>query len=196
MTAAAAVAPIPVKLTLTEAAQMLGKSPRQVRTMMKSGELKGQKIEGRWMFDRAALPVRAGREQAQQRKAAELGRAVEEALGPHLKPPGRKGYSVADLTAFRTGTREGCAAAALGVEHPAAVALRASLVALAQGCHRFHQRDKTAAFAEARERAAEALAHLYLDGTDAAKRIADAVEQEYLSAIVGLLRRQEGKDPR
>src|SRR5580700_2189180 len=165
--------PPAVKLTLAEAAQLLGKSPRQIRYLQKSGELKGIKVEGRWMFDAAALPVAPGRQEAKQRKAAELGRAVEEALGPHLKPPGRKGYSVADLGAFRTGVAQGQAATTrLGPDHAAAAALRASIVALAQGCHRFHQRDKTMAFQLAREHAAEAVAHLYLDGSEAAQEIA------------------------
>ena len=40
-----------MKMTLTEAAQFLGKSPRQLRYLMKAGQIRGQKVEGRWMFD-------------------------------------------------------------------------------------------------------------------------------------------------
>lgn len=186
-----------MKLTLAEAAQALGKSPRQLRYLLKSGEIQGQKIEGRWMFDASALPISPARAEARQRKAAELGRAVEEALGPHLKPAGRKGYSVTDLGAFRTAAALARASAGrLGGGHLASAALRNALIALAQGCHRFHQREKAAAFSAARERAAEAVAELHLEGGDGTLEIASAVEQQLLPAVAGLLRRQERKEQR
>ncbi len=186
-----------MKLSLADAARLLGKSPRQFRYMIQQGEVKGEKEAGRWVFDDAKLPVSAARAQAQQGKAEELAAAVQEALEPHLRSARGKAYSVADLHAFRAGAT-GCREAiqTLGGEHPAATSLRASVVALGQGCHRFHHREKAAAFQAAREEAAAAVAHLHIDGRETARALADTLEQTYLSSIVGLLRRQERKEKR
>lgn len=184
-----------MKLSLTEAARLLGKSPRQLRYLMKTGALKGEKLEGRWVFDESTLPVSPAREKARQVKAEELTAAVHEALEPQLKSARARGYSATDLVAFRTGCalcRD--ATQKLGASHPAATSLRGSVVALGRACHRFHHREKTEAFALAREEASAAVAHLHIEGTDVARALADAVEKDYLTALVGLLRRQERKD--
>ncbi len=180
-----------MKMTLGEAAHYLGKSERQVRYLIKLGQIKGNKVEGRWVFDQADLPVSKERLRVREQKAAELGAAVEEALGPHLRPPSRRTYSVADLGAFRAGVAACRSSGARLGEHAATTAMRASLVALSQGCHRFHQREKADAFRAARERAAEAVALLHVEGSEVARSIADSVEQDYITALVGLLRRQE-----
>ena len=183
-----------MKVTLVEAARLLGKSPRQLRYMLKQGEVKGEKSEGRWVFDDADLPRSPAQEQARQRKAAELEAAVGEALESTLRKPRGRGYSVTDLVAFRTGAaacRE--AARRMGDEHRATVAMRASVVALGQGCHRFHHREKNEAYSRAREEAAAAVALLHIDGGDAARTLADEVEANYLTSLVGLLRRPERK---
>jgi helix-turn-helix protein len=179
-------------LTLTEAAQYLGKSPRQVRYLVKAGQIKARKHEGRWVFDDAELPLPEAQRRGRERKAAELASVVEDTLRAQTRSPGKRGYSVVDLSAFRHGLAATRAAGERLGDHTAAVgALRQSLIALAQGCHRFHQRDKAEAFGVARERAAEAVALLHVDGTEVAIAIANLVEQDYLGALVGLLRREE-----
>lgn len=178
-----------MKVTLVEAARLLGKSPRQLRYMLKQGELKGEKVEGRWVFDDAALPRSPAQERARAQKAAELEAAVNEGIEAVVRKPRGRGYSVGDLVAFRTGAaacRE--AARRFGDEHRASVAMRASVVALGQGCHRFHHREKNEAFARAREESAAAVALLHIEGGDAARTLADEIEANYLSALVGLLR--------
>lgn len=177
-------------LTLAEAAQLLGQSVRQVRYLVKAGKVKARKQEGRWVFDEADLPVSPAQRRVREHKAAELASVVEDALRKQTHPPGRRGYSVTDLAAFRHGLAA-CRAALerLGDQAAPVVALRASLVALSQGCHRFHQREKSEAFAEAREHAAAAVALFHLDGSDVALAVATLVEQDYLGALVGLLRR-------
>jgi hypothetical protein len=113
-----------------EAARLLGKSPRQIRYMLKQGELKGEKVEGRWVFDDAKLPRSPAQERARQQKTAELEAAVNEGLDAVVRKPRGRGYSVGDLVAFRTGAaacRE--AARRFGDEHRATVAMCASVVA-------------------------------------------------------------------
>jgi hypothetical protein len=88
------------------------------------------------------------------------------------------------------------AATALGAEHPATVALRECLVHVSQGCHRFHARDKLAAYVAAREQASRSAALLLLEGKDDAARISERVEQELLPAITGLIRRAERREQR
>lgn len=184
-----------MKLTLTEAARTLGKSPRQLRYLMKQGELKGEKVEGRWVFDDTLLPRTSAQKQRAQAKAQDLLNTVEEVLAPQVQAAKGRAYSVADLQAFRTGAAE-CreALAQLGEAHAATAAMRASVVALGRACHRYHPREKAAAFLAAREEAAAAVAHLHIDGRDAARTLADTIEQKYLSSLVGLLRRQERKE--
>ena len=184
-----------MKMTLAEAAQYLGKSQRQLRYLLRTGALKGAKVGGHWTFEQAELPVSPERQQARAKRSADLRATVDEALAPRLRGPGKRGYSVVDLTAFRTGVdcSRSCGQR-LGEQAAAAIALRASVVALAQGCHRYHQRDKADAFRQAREHAAEAVALLHVEASPAALAIADTVEQQYLASLVGLLRHQERRD--
>ena len=48
---------VAMKMTISEAARYLGKSQRQMRYMLKLGQLKGNKVDGRWVFEQAELPV-------------------------------------------------------------------------------------------------------------------------------------------
>jgi len=176
-------------LTLQQAATRLGKSLRQVRYMVTRGELGARKVEGRWVIDDSALPASEGQRQAADRRRAGLAAAVEDALD--LGHEGRRRWSLRDLQAFKVGLplyRDTCGI--LGDAHPAALALRQSLANLARGCHRFAHGEKLSAYQQARDAASDAAFELALAQANAAPLV-DRVEQDYLAAVAGLLRRNE-----
>ena len=186
-----------MKVSLREAAQMLGRSTRQVRYMIRTRRLPAVKAAGRWVVDTDELPLSDGQRRARERKAADLTAAVEEALGPHTKTAPRKTYSVREMTAFTGGLALLRAARALlGEQHAAVVEIEAALIAVTRGCHRYHRRDKATAFADARERASAAVARLYFEGSAVADAIGESVETDLLPVIAGLLRRHEGRRDR
>ena len=180
-------------LSLTDAARALGKTPRQVRYMLKTGALAGHKADnGRWVIRDQDLPLSEGQRRARARKAGELDRAVQQALGPHLDSRARGSFSMADMAAFHAGVPlYRTALSTLNAEHPALSALRQAIVAVGRGCHRFHAREKYQAYCESRELAATAVALLLLDDATEAHPIAKDIEQNVLPAIVGLIRRYE-----
>ena len=179
-----------MKISLLEASRLLGQTPRQVRYRIRNGELRAKKEAGRWVLDDRDLPVTDAQRHAAERRASDLRLSVEAALGPRLRR-GRP-YTVRDVHAFERGvTAFRAATQALGTDHAAANALSASVVLIVQGCHRFVSRDKAAAFRDARERAAEAVALLHLDGQPGATQVADDVEQQYVPVLAGLVRRYE-----
>lgn len=68
------------RLTVREAAVLLGRSPRTVRSQVASGELRGTKVGGRWKLSRRHLPLDGRRRRLLQRKADAMRRAVDQAL--------------------------------------------------------------------------------------------------------------------
>ena len=116
-----------MKLSLSEACRLLGKTPRQVRYLIKTGRLTAHKVSGRWVINTDALPLSEGQRRAQGRKVAALEDAVEDAIAPH-KVRARRHYSVRDITAFALGAPILTAIhAALTDAHPATAALREAL---------------------------------------------------------------------
>ena len=179
-------------LSLAEAASALGRSERQVRYLIKTGRLKATKDGGRWVVDRADLPLSVGQRQARQKKAESLQDAVEQALGPHLDPLARKTWTVRSMGSFRSAHAAWkLAHEAVGLEHPAVAALQQTLLEIGRGCHAFHPEDKKAAFRMAREHASDAAVLLILEGSEKAISAANAVERDVLPALAGLARRQE-----
>lgn len=149
-------------------------------------------MAGRWAVDAADLPLSEGQRAARASKEQQLRDTVEHALGPAQT----RRYGVADLQAFQAGVRVHRALlAALGAVHPAVEAVSASLVALSQGYHRFHDRDKLDAYRLARGEAARAAALVLLSGHAEAEAFAAAIERELLPGILGLVRRCERRKP-
>ena len=58
-----------MELTITEAATLLGRSPRTVRAQVARGELPGFKRGGQWVIRREALPLSEAQRAALQQKA-------------------------------------------------------------------------------------------------------------------------------
>ena len=178
-----------MQLTLEQAADLLGKTRRQVVYMIEQGRLPAKKVGGRWTIERADLAVDDATRQRSNQRDVRFRAAVEEALTPAAK---NRRYTLGDLKAVQLATpvyRElltrGSAA------QPAALQMRACLDHLAVGCHRYDRREKTMAYRAARDAASLAAMALWLATTDGAEPLLDAIEQELLAAIAGILRRSE-----
>ncbi|HJX61565.1 MAG TPA: helix-turn-helix domain-containing protein [Dehalococcoidia bacterium] len=66
-------------ITVTEAAQRLGRSLEQVRRYLREGKLKGQRIGGQWFVDEASLPMRYEIGERPSRSVREPGVTMEAA---------------------------------------------------------------------------------------------------------------------
>jgi hypothetical protein len=127
--------------------------------------------------------------QRAQRRDTQLQSAIEEALVPAAT---RRRYSLRDLKAFQVllplyrRLRDLTSA-----EHPAALHLKAALGHLAQGCHRFGRSEKTLAYRACRDAASLAVLELMLDGEDAHEAVAKALDEDFMAALAGLLRRAD-----
>ncbi len=179
-----------MRLSLQETAERLGKTTRQVRYLIQTGRLQAEKIGGRWTLDSASLELSPGQQQAVERQERQLRSAVEQGLGLDGERPRR--WSVRDIKAFQVALPlyRHCEQTH-GAEHPATRALAEVMQELARGCHRFERSDKAAAYRAARDAASLALFHLLLLPGDAAAPQIDAIEQDLMAALAGLLRRLE-----
>lgn len=192
-----------MKLSLQETATVLGKSERQVRYLIRLGQLAATKDGGRWQVDSANLPLTEGQRAALDAQLEKARSAVEKALSPLAKVSDKsevkKSFSVTDLDAFSAGAeiyRQGLAS--LGVEAPEWQHLVAALTLLSRGCHSFHSAEKAKRFLEAREEAATAVAILLLSQRDDGLRriLADRIEQELIPKISGLVALHEKRSRR
>ncbi|MFO1054017.1 MAG: helix-turn-helix domain-containing protein [Planctomycetota bacterium] len=184
-------------LTLTEAAVRLGKSERQVRYLVQQGKLHAEKRGGRWLIELdeslATEPTGSPQAAARHRKQAALRTAVDAALQTDAdSEEPRRRYTLRNLKAFQIALpilRR--ARNSLGEEHSVPRSLAAVLDRLAIGCHRFERSEKAAAYQQARDLAASAVADLLVlepDHADA-NALVDAIELELMPAFAGLLRR-------
>jgi len=176
-------------LSLTQAAQLLGKTRRQVEYLIKTGRLPAKKVGTRWLIADSDLPLSPSQRQARERKAAALQTVAEEVLGA-TAPKTR--YSLRDLKAFAEGLAAYAAGRAqLPETHPALPLLRQALDDLAIGCHRFERRGKAEAYGRARDHASLAVCALLAEETPAGEGLIERIEQEIIPAIAGLLRRTD-----
>ena len=176
-------------LTLTQAAQLLGKTRRQVEYLVKTGRLPAKKAGARWLVADTDLPLSPGQRQARERKTAALHAVAEEVRG-ETAPKTR--YSLRDLKAFREGLAAyGAGRKQLPETHPALPLLRQALDDLAVGCHRFERRSKAEAYGRARDNASLAVCALLVDEAPAGEALIERIEQAIIPAIAGLMRRAE-----
>ncbi|HND33699.1 MAG TPA: helix-turn-helix domain-containing protein [Myxococcota bacterium] len=182
-------------LSLAEAAARMNRSVRQLRYMLKKGELPAQKIGGTWLVREEDLPTSAADRRVEAEKLASLQQTVTEAIAPSVRPGLR--YSVTSIRAFSVLVQlRKEARGALRADHPALACIDASALAIAQGAHAFRPRAKAEIFELARNEAAAAVAWLHLEESSAGPSLAAGLEQDVLPALSGLLRRAEGKQPR
>ncbi len=180
------------ELTLSDAAAVMGCSVRQVRYLIKQGKLPAVKRGGMWWLHRDKLPRTEGQLSAQVQKAEELKQSVHASLGPHLQGPAKSKFGVSTLRAFVVGQEILLACRALPVPVPEATeSFTKSLVSIGQGCHRFHPRDKSHAYKLAREEGARTVVLLHLANESATKALAARIEEDFLPAVSGLIRRTD-----
>jgi hypothetical protein len=182
-----------MKLSLSQAAERLGKTQRQIRYLIKQGKLDARKDGGRWVVDSDRLPVSDEQRAARQRQETRLRDAVDAALDTHRQ--GR--YSLRDLKAVTVGAPiyRSCLQRT-GPDSIASRELRASLDHLAVGYHRYALSEKRDSYRAARDAAARAAMDLALSELDGALELADLIEQELMPAIAGILRRTERRGDR
>ncbi len=180
-----------MQLSLTQAAQLLGKTRRQVEYLIRQGRLPAKKVGGRWQIDETDLPLSPGRRQAERRRADHLRDAAAEVLDRSAPRPR---YSMRDLQAFAAARAIWQdSAGTLAPEQPARPHLRHAIEQLAIGCHRFDNKDKAAAYHAARDALSLAACALLLDGDEALEVLAARIEDEAIPAVAGLMRRAERK---
>ncbi|MCB9761050.1 MAG: helix-turn-helix domain-containing protein [Alphaproteobacteria bacterium] len=176
-------------LSLRQAADQLGKSPRQIRYLIQTGRLPAHKDGSRWVIRSEDLPLSEGQRRAKARKKRLLRAVVDDALDTQ---PEKTRYSVRDLKAFQVALPlYQRAVASTGDTHPCAVHLREVLEQLALGCHRYRDGDKAAAYAQARDQASRAVCAALIAGNP--DDLATEIEQELMPALAGLLRRLDRK---
>jgi excisionase family DNA binding protein len=177
-----------MKLSLSQAAEQLGKTRRQVRYMIQQGTLPAHKDGGRWVVDSEALPLDAPQRAARARRDDRLREAADHALGP--RPTTR--WGLRDLKAIAVGVPlyRRCLDL-LGEDALPARELRAGLDLLAIGAHRYAAADKREAYGAARDAAARAAMALLLSPAEGAESLLDEIERELMPAIAGALRRTE-----
>lgn len=178
-----------MELSLTQAAQLLGKTRRQVEYLIQTGKLTAHKAGGRWRIAEADLPLSPGQREARARRGHGLRDAVDEVL-ERTAPRAR--YSMRDLKAFQE-ARALWVACMTEIEptHPARGYLRTALEQLALGCHRYDRKDKAAAYNQARDAASLAACALLVDGPDSAQSLVQGIENTLIPAIAGLMRRAD-----
>ena len=64
-----------MNLTLSQAAERMGKTRRQIRYLIQQGRLEARKDGGRWVVDSEHLPISNIQREAQARQAGRLRRA-------------------------------------------------------------------------------------------------------------------------
>lgn len=195
-----------MKLTVDEAAALLGKSPRTLRHLAQTGGIPAERMGNRWVFDRDKLT--AADPDAAARRAVEVERvrghveAAIESVAPPPPGPGRDFYSVRDVTAFKVASQvlaqvEGAQRHEL--QH-AAGALRDCLHRLADGFHQFAPDHKIHRLLAARSACCAAVAellHVALHHRLAEATVwADALEREALGSLRGLIRQAERRGER
>ncbi len=193
-----------MELSLSEAADLLGKSVRQLRYAIKKNELPARKKGGRWVIDSEVLPLSNAQRTAAAMRLKNLQDAADEAISPVGRSVGKvkKGryYSVRDLRAYKSGIiiyKE--TSLRLGEEHPASRLLEDSLTALCRGCHEYQPNNKSLHYNEARKAAASAVIQLLIkNGADESMRIefADRIEQDYIPFLSSLVRSTEKRSYR
>jgi hypothetical protein len=192
-----------MKLSLSEAATVLGKSERQVRYLIKQGTLQARKENGRWTVSSEELPLSDVQRRALAGRVETAREAFQRGLEPAVKATdgkGAKSYSVRDLAAFQAGEailRE--LDSALGPGDPARGELFAALTLLARGCHSFQPATKAARYVEAREAAATAVTYLFVgagETTGRREEFGRRIEQQLIPGIAKLVALHERRSQR
>ncbi|MEM7253287.1 MAG: helix-turn-helix domain-containing protein [Pseudomonadota bacterium] len=189
-----------MKLSLTETSDVLGKSERQIRYMIRAEQLPATKVGGRWEIDSADLPLT----DAQRAKLAERAHTVTSAMTDALESVAKattggkaRPFSVTDFQAFQIGRSVyHDVVDALGPDSLSAQHLYAALAGLTRGCHAYRPADKAAHFSRAREATADSVTALLVNDHAQATSLATRIEQEVIPKLSALLAAQERRGRR
>jgi len=181
-----------MKLTIREAAALLGCSPRTVRARIARGELPAAKQGGRWQIDREHLPLTEPQRRALQAKADAVREAVEVVLPSRAAlRRGDRRRSVLDLDPFRRGV---VLLAELrtdsGAPETATALIEDALLCLAEAHHLYAPPQKLDALRRARAALGRSVGLLGLHGDAHLPRVR-IIEEELLPVIAGLSRSAE-----
>ena len=179
------------RYTLSEAAAQLGKSERQVRYMIRQGDLKALKVSGRWYVPAEAIEKTPARTARRQPKAEALRAAVDQALDA-VAPAHAKPWTVRNIRAIQHAVAlHGRLSSAFGADSPPAQQMAHALSHLVRGGYAFDRADKRACYQQARLTACDLLATLLLKTDDPAPELIEAIERDLMPTLVGLLRKTE-----
>lgn len=192
-----------MNLTLKEVAALLGRSPRQLRYLVKIGKIIASKKNGCWHIESTDLPLSESQRERLHQRVNEARDIFDQALEPVDKAASStprekkegKHYSVTDFKAFQDGEsiyKE--MTDSFGQKDVACRHLFDALCQITQGCHAFHPQDKCARFTSARESAALAVTTLLLEKPKESghrKGFAQRIEQELIPKIARLLATHE-----
>jgi len=193
-------------LTISEAATLLGRSPRQLRYLIRQGKLEARKKGTRWVIASDDLPLTEEQRANIKGRINDVRHHLEQAITPLEKgaePSDKekketKQFSVTDFRAFQAGEsiyRK--MTESLSRDDETCRSLFEALCYLIQGCHAFHPKDKSAKFAAARESAAVSIAHLLLqcraetEAIESNKKLAQRIEQELIPKLSRLIATHE-----
>ncbi len=193
-----------MKLSVREAATLLGRSPRTIRAQLARGDLPGKKHDGQWRIERRHLPLTEAQRSALQDKADSIRRTVEEALPSRMaRTSGQRSRSIADLDSFRRGAEVLAEIRIAEIEElPESVRQRTvnlmadALLALAEGVQLFDRELKLEALNRARASLARSAATLLLEAgippPDPVFGWVAAIEGEVIPAVAGFARWADG----
>lgn len=183
-----------MELSVRDAAAILGKSPRALRSQLVRGELRGVKRGTHWAIDSSVLPMTDAQRAQLDARLREIHSAVDAAVPDSVRR--RQSRSVADLDTFRLALGVERAVRAAGDTDGGSLAaladLDAALQALGRGKHAWDGAHKIEAFREARDRLASCVVHFLLGVGSAPDdpRLGWILklEGEVLPSLAGLLR--------
>ncbi len=190
-----------MELSVREAATLLGRSRRTVRSQLQSGELPGRKRGGRWHIERRDLPLTEAQRVALGARAEKIRQTVEKVLPSRMaRSRSQHRRSIADLDAFRLGARvlaeirsEG-AGEALGEARREKVSqlVEEALLDLAEAAQLYDRRLKLEAIHRARAGLARSAAVLLLGGeippADPVFGWVASLESDVIPAVAGFAR--------
>ncbi len=182
-----------MKLSVRDAARILGKSERTARHLAQTGQIPAQRVGGRWLFEREHLEAHVSGGQTLAAAVDGLRDDVVEALEDAKPKLGERGfYSVRDVTAFKSGSsvlrQLEEASKTPGTEY-----LRTLLRCIADGFHQYDPETKLNSLLAARRAASGAVADLahHAAADEALDPLVDTLEKVTLGSLRGLIRRAE-----
>jgi len=188
-------------LKLKEVANLLGKSERQIRYMIKKGELKAIKKDGQWSIDRECLPFSVKQILTINRKREIFTDGIDKVVN---KLAIKKEYTFTDLRSFQLSyalyreflNQDGQDGKDL--QDNFNVQLGKVFVCLASGYHSFDTQDKIREYKRAKLELCQLLVNLFTKNhqkpSQPLAKAMNTIEKDIIPSINGLIRAIEKKE--